>query len=43
MILRTQLREVLGIGPLPGDGMQRGATEMLSIYRTGLGGNTDRI
>ncbi|MER6048341.1 hypothetical protein ABT168_12910 [Streptomyces sp. NPDC001793] len=43
LILRTQLREVLGIDPLPGDGMQRWATEMLSIYRTGLGGNTDRI
>ncbi|MFG3115480.1 TetR/AcrR family transcriptional regulator [Streptomyces sp. NPDC048197] len=40
LILRPQLREVLGIDPLSGDGMQRWATETLSVYRTGLSGNT---
>jgi AcrR family transcriptional regulator len=41
LILRNQLREVLGIDPLSGDGIQRWATETLSIYRAGLGGNAD--
>ncbi|WP_328334672.1 MULTISPECIES: TetR/AcrR family transcriptional regulator [unclassified Streptomyces] len=41
LILRTRLREVLGVDPLSGEGMERWAAETLSIYRTGLGGNTN--
>ncbi|GEB49730.1 TetR/AcrR family transcriptional regulator [Streptomyces cacaoi] len=41
LMLRHQLREVLGVDPLSGDGLERWAGETLSIYRTGLSGGPD--
>ncbi|WP_067897424.1 TetR/AcrR family transcriptional regulator [Nocardia vaccinii] len=38
LILRPHLRTVLGDDPLTEIGMRRWGTEVLSIYRTGLGG-----
>ena len=40
LILRSRLREVLGIDPLSAAGMRRWGTEVLSIYRHGLGAVT---
>jgi AcrR family transcriptional regulator len=37
LILRDRLREVLGVDPLSVDGMRRWSTEVLAIYRDGLG------
>lgn len=36
LILRGRLTDVLGVDPLAGPGVQRWATEVLSIYRDGL-------
>ena len=38
LILRSRLIDVLGLDVLSTDGMKRWAAEVLSIYRTGLGG-----
>jgi AcrR family transcriptional regulator len=42
LILHHHLTEVLGVDPLSTAGMRRWATEVLTIYRDGLGAATDR-
>ncbi len=43
LILRRHLTEVLGVDPVTAPGMKRWATEVLTIYRDGLGrATTDR-
>jgi AcrR family transcriptional regulator len=37
LILRERLREVLGVDPLSAEGMRRWGTEVMSIYREGIG------
>lgn len=38
LMLRSHLTELLGVDPLSAGGMQRWGAEVLSIYRSGLGG-----
>lgn len=40
LILRARLEEVLGVDPLAPAGMRRWGAEVLSIYRSGIGGAT---
>ncbi|MGW5455767.1 TetR/AcrR family transcriptional regulator [Nocardia sp. NPDC003979] len=42
LMLRTRLTDVLGVDPLSGDGLSRWATQVLTIYRCGLGGPVNR-
>lgn len=37
LMLRDRLREVLGLDPLSGDGMRRWGSEVIAVYRDGLG------
>lgn len=41
LILRDRLGDVLGVDPLSTAGMRRWSTEVLTIYRDGLGGTDD--
>jgi AcrR family transcriptional regulator len=41
LILRRHLTEVLGVDPLSAPGMKRWATEVLTIYRDGLGASAN--
>jgi AcrR family transcriptional regulator len=43
LILRHRIAEVLGIDPISTPGMERWATEVLTIYRDGLGTTTDQL
>lgn len=38
LILRDRVREAIGVDPLSADGMQRWGTEVLAVYRDGIGG-----
>ncbi|MGW5437518.1 TetR/AcrR family transcriptional regulator [Nocardia asteroides] len=42
LMLRTRLTDVLGVDPLSGRGLGRWSTEVLTIYRCGLGGTANR-
>ena len=42
LILRHHIAEVLGVDPLSAPGVKRWTTEVLSIYRDGLGTATER-
>jgi AcrR family transcriptional regulator len=42
LILRTHLRDVLGVDPLSAAGMRRWGAEVLSIYRAGRGSPPSR-
>jgi AcrR family transcriptional regulator len=43
LMLRERLREVLGVDPLSAEGMRRWGAEVLTIYRSGLGGAPDGV